>query len=203
MDKFMKLLITMLLAAFLTAFSMVSLAADGKIPNGKIMTYYEDGSKKADKQYKNGVPIGFWESWHKDGSPHTIINFLGDTGQIEKIEARYPSGALLFKGSAQIKESLKEKQEKYSTIKFGKGCKAIASKFNDGSQWYSNYELELYSFYEDGTCEQAVLDNMHRLIAQMYMRIYDITTGNVYDFPWNEMWGTVPSFIKKRGDDSK
>lgn len=195
MDKFMKLLITMLLAAFLTAFSMVSLADDGKIPNGKIMTYYEDGSKKADKQYKNGVPIGFWESWHKDGSPHTIINFLGDTGQIEKIEARYPSGALMYKGVASIRS--RKEENKDTMIYFGE-CSARATMKGNGDKWYNKYELKFSSFYEDGSCEKTAKDSIYRAITQLYIRLDDVTTGETYDFPWNKLWGTVPSHLRKK-----
>jgi len=191
----MKALITL---TFLISLLGIQPSLANQIPDGKVSTYYDNGNKKADKQYSDGVPIGTWKSWYKGGEPHATIIFLDDTGQIKEIEARYLSGALLFKGIATIKESLKEKQEKYMTIKFGKECKGIASKKDDGNKWYSNYELEFYSFYEDGSCEQAVADNMHRLIAQMYIRITDITTGNVYDFPWNKMWGTVPNYLKEK-----
>jgi hypothetical protein len=199
-EMYMKL--TMIV--FLAICSTVSLAnMDKKFDgssDGKVVTYYKNGSKMADKLYKDGTPVGIWKSWYDNGKIHTEIKFLGNTGQIEKIEVRHPNGALMYKGIATIKDSLKEKDEKYMTVSLSE-CRGIASKTDDGSKWYNEYELDYYSYYEDGTCEKITKDNLHQAYSSLYFRANDITTGKTYDFPWFELWDSVPDFLNKKKSD--
>jgi len=37
--------------------------------------YYEDGSKRIDKQYKDGFPIGTWKRWYENGKLWGIVEF--------------------------------------------------------------------------------------------------------------------------------
>ncbi len=177
--KILRITLTCLIA-LLTAQS--SLAAQA--PNGKVFTYYEDGSKKANKYYKNGTPVGTWETWHNNGKSDIVVNFLGDTGQIERVEARYPSGALMYKGIASIIN-----QENKTTE---------VGKCSGRTKWHNQYELNFSSYYEDGSCEERYMGNLRRVMAQLYFRLNDLTTGETYDFPWYQLQGTVPNYLKKK-----
>jgi len=168
--------------------------------DGKVSTYYDNGNKMTDKQYSNGVPIGTWKAWHENGSESATVIFLDNTGQIEKVEAKYPSGALLYKGIASIRSQ--EEKDKGMVIYLGE-CSGRATMKGNGDKWYNKYELNFSSFYEDGSCEEAVKGNMRRAITQLYLKTTDKTTGNIYDFPWNQLWGTVPKFLREKESDSK
>ena len=189
-------LLKLALVAFICSISTISIANN---IDGKVSTYYDSGAKMGDKTYKDGIPIGTWKSWYEDGSSQATIKFLDDTGQIEKIEALYESGALMYSGAATL--SIGE-DDKGTVMTVGK-CSARSTKKDDGSKWYNKYELNHSSFYKDGSCEEAIPDNIHRVVAQLYFRVTDETTGKVYDFPWNGLWGTVPKFLRERELDSK
>ena len=184
------------LVAFIYSISTISIASN---VDGKLSTYYDSGSKLADKIYKDGVPIGTWKSWYENGNSHSITKFLDNTGQIEKVNAFYESGALLYSGAATINT---RKDDKGMLTKVSK-CSARIFNKGDGSQWHNKYELNISSFYEDGSCEEEAPENIHKIMEQLYFRISDKTTENVYDFPWHRLWGTVPKFIKERELDSK
>ena len=164
--------------------------------DGKVSTYYDSGSKLADKTYEDGVPIGNWKSWYENGNSHTNIKFLDGTGQIEKINVLYESGALMYSGVATINT---RKDDKGMLTKVSK-CGARVFNKGDGSNWYNKYELNLLSYYEDGSCEdeEKFPDNIHRVLAQIYFKISDKSTENVYDFPWHRLWGTVPKFLREK-----
>ena len=191
----MKRLLTTIVIALLFSLQQ-SIAA---IPDGKVTTYYDNGSKMADKIYKDGIPIGTWKSWYDNGNSHSITKFLDNTGQIEKINAFYESGALLYSGVATINT---RKDDKGMLTKVSK-CSARIFNKGDGSKWHNKYELNISSFYEDGSCEEEAPENIHKIMEQLYFRISDKTTENVYDFPWHRLWGTVPKFIRERESDSK
>jgi len=186
------------LVAFIYSISTISIASN---VDGKLSTYYDSGSKLADKIYKDGVPIGTWKSWYENGNSHSITKFLDNTGQIEKINAFYESGALLYSGVATINT---RKDDKGMLTKVSK-CSARIFNKGDGSKWHNKYELNISSFYEDGSCEdeEKFPDNIHRVLAQIYFKISDKSTENVYDFPWHRLWGTVPKFLRERELDSK
>jgi len=188
-------LLTVVMVLF--AQSSISRTADNVMPHGKLIAYYENGLLKSEKYYKYGTPVGTWKLWHENGKLHSKVTFLDTTGQIGKLESRYPSGKLLFKGEAKINNKIKERKEENMLISFDKNCRAVASKKGDGHQWYSNYELEFYSFYENGVCEEAVIETMSKRFAQMYIRFIDADTGNEYDFPWHKAWDSVPKFLDR------
>lgn len=66
-------------------------------PDGKMILYYEDGSKKMEKEYKNGQPIGIWNVWYKNGERWGSVTFENTAlpgydylSEIVKVEVRYP-----------------------------------------------------------------------------------------------------------------
>ena len=81
-------------------------------PDGKMTLYYEDGSIKSVKEYKDGQPIGTWTIWYKDGKVQGKIVFQvvssekikSKTGKftsaIVDAESRYPNenNSIRFKG---------------------------------------------------------------------------------------------------------
>lgn len=182
----MKRLLTTIAIALLFSLQQ-SIAAT---PDGKVTTYYDNGSKKADKHYKGGIPVGDWKSWHTNGRSYTSMSFLGDTGQIENIQVLFPDGALRYKG-----ETIKGNAQKAD-----KECKRVWSSKGNGSNWYDNYYLVVYNYHQDGTCEKAEKGNMIRTISSTYMTITDDTTGNKYDFPWWELTGTIPAFLREKSE---
>ncbi len=107
-----KLLTTIL--TILTILSLTVQAESATPPDGKMTLYYEDGSKRAHMEYKDGQPIGIWTGWHKNGkirstavfkviSQADIIDRTGKfTPAIVDIEARYPNenNSVRFKGVA-------------------------------------------------------------------------------------------------------
>ena len=194
----MKKIIKMIFVVVGLLTSQLSLA--GQTPDGKMSTYYDNGAKKSDKFYRGGVPVGVWSSWYKSGNPQTTVKFLDETGQIEKIDVLYESGSVMYTGVATVS---KEPGEKEMTITFIDRCSAKSTKKGNGSKWYNKYELSHSSFYEDGSCEEAIQGNMYRAVAQLYFRVVDKTTGNVYDFPQYKQWGTVHDYLKKKESDSK
>ncbi len=190
----------LLLVLVLFAQVSISKTSDSVMPHGKLVIHYDNGLIKSEKHYKYGIPVGNWKSWYENGKFHSNVTFLDETGHIKKLEHRYPSGALLYKGEARIDSKMKSKKEEHMTISFDKGCGGIASKRGDGEQWYSNYELEFYSFYKDGTCEEGVIETMLKRYSQMYIRFTDVDTGNEYDFPWHKTWDTVPDHLKEKSE---
>jgi len=190
-------LLKIILSGFFIITSATSVAGEA---NGDVSIYYDNGTKKADKTYKSGLPIGTWSSWYENGNLQTVVKFLDETGQIEKIDALYESGSVMYTGVATVS---KEPGEKEMTITFIDRCSAKSTKKGNGSRWYNKYELHHSSFYEDGSCEEAKEGNMHRATGQLYFRIIDETTEKVYDFPWYKQWDRVFDFLKKKEDDSK
>jgi antitoxin component YwqK of YwqJK toxin-antitoxin module len=86
--------------AILAAISL-TLHAGSTIPlDGKMTIYYEDGSKRAHMEYKDGQPIGIWTGWHKNGKIRAQTVF--EDGRIIDIEGRYPNenNSVRFKGVA-------------------------------------------------------------------------------------------------------
>ena len=179
----MKRLLTTIMIALLFTLQQ-SIAAT---PDGKVTTYYDNGNKKADKHYKDGTPVGDWKSWHTNGKSYISMSFLGDTGQIEKVDMLYPDGALYYSGVATKAVSKAGKPKK----KCGAIVTSKGPKDTDGV-----YHFNIQSYYQDGTCEKAEKGNMMRVIARLYFSINDETTGNRYNFPWGER----PEFIKEKSE---
>ena len=157
--------------AILAAISL-TLHAGSTIPlDGKMTIYYEDGSKRAHMEYKDGQPIGIWTGWHKNGkirstaafkviSQADIIERTGKfTAAIVDIEARYPNenNSVRFKGIA-FHHSKINYTDDGSVVKF--------------PMWSFLHE----SYNENGEVD---LDTPHESV-----RITDPKTGAEYGFPW-------------------
>ena len=180
------------LVAFIYSISTISIASN---VDGKLSTYYDSGSKMADKIYKDGVPIGTWRSWYENGNTQSATKFLDDTGQIEILFVWYKNGVLMYSGAAYVSNRKGEESSIMSSSK----CIAKSIKKDDGGKWYNKYELKYVTYYEDGRCIEPSTQNIDKL----YLRLTDETTGNIYDFPWNQLWGTVPKFLREKESDSK
>jgi hypothetical protein len=177
MDKFMKLFITTLLIASIALFSSISTANINKTPDGEITTYHDNGAKKVEKLYKNGIPIGNWKSWYEGGKPYADINFLNQTGHIESIQVFYTTGELFYLGETFKKGSADAKVNKNCF----KGVSELKSEADE--RWYESYIMKSYRFNKDGSCVGALKSSVDELFAN-YATINDSTTGAIYDFPW-------------------
>ena len=136
-------------------------------PDGKMTLYYEDGSKKTDRQYKDGLPIGTWKRWYENGKIWGVIKFerisLSDYKphhSIVKIELRY--------------------SDKDNTIRY-KG-EAFANKLinienNDGSPSIMPMWDFISHYYDD--------KGHIREENEYAINLTDSTTGKIYEFPWN------------------
>lgn len=187
--KFLKFALVILVSS-LTSYTVFS----NELLNGKFTSYFDDGSKKSDRFYKDSVPIGTWKSWYNNGNLQSVVEFLDSTGQIEKVEMLHKDGSLMFKGVATINNKPGDPE---MTIAFVSDCSARTSMKGDGSKWYNKYELNHSSYYEDGSCEKAKEGNMTKTIAQLYFRANDNLTNKTYDFPWYQLWDTVFDYLKK------
>ena len=89
-----------LLAIILTILSLTIQAEVASPLDGKMTIYYEDESRRAHMEYKDGQPVGTWTAWHKNGKIRAQAVFKD--GQIIDIEARYPNenNSVRFKGVA-------------------------------------------------------------------------------------------------------
>jgi len=160
-----------LLTTILTILSLTVQAESATPPDGKMTIYYEDGSKRAYMEYKDGQPIGVWTAWHKNGkirstavfkviSQADIIERTGRfTSAIVDIEARYPNknNSVRFKGIA-FHHSKINYTDDGSVVKF--------------PMWSFLHE----SYNENGDVD---LDTPHEAV-----RITDPNTGVEHWFPW-------------------
>jgi len=158
--------------AILALFSLSSFSEDASPPDGKVTLYYEDGSKKGIKEYKDGQPIGTWMSWYKDGkienkivfeltsSPHTKAKTGKFLTSITDVEVRYPNenNTIRFKG-------ISFHLERY-----------LMSTDTGESYYYPNWTHIIESYDEDG--------NIRSEGKEKTFGIEDVITGITHTMPW-------------------
>ena len=136
-------------------------------PDGKMTLYYEDGSKKVEKQYKDGLPIGTWKRWYENGKIWGVIKFerisLSDYKphhSIVKIELRYSDedNTIRYKGEAFAN-------------------KLINIENNDGSPSIMPMWDFISHYYDD--------KGHIREENEYAINLTDSITGKIYEFPWN------------------
>jgi len=133
-------------------------------PDGKMTLYYEDGSKKIEKEYKYGQPFGTWTSWYDNGEiwgtivfENTALPDYDRNSDIVKIELRYSDedNTIRFRG------------EQFAQ-------KLINTENNDGSPLVMPIWNYTYSTYN----EKGEL-----LKRNFVVELEDDMTGVVYNFP--------------------
>ena len=129
--------------------------------------YYEDGSKRIDKQYKDGFPIGTWKRWYENGKLWGIVEF-GQTAlpdyqphsSIVKIELLY----------SDEDNTIRHKGEAFAN-------KLINTESHDGSPLVMPMWDYTSTHYDEGG---KVWDK-----NSVEIQLEDTTTGKTYAFPWN------------------
>jgi len=153
-----------LVATLLTIISLALHAEATTPPDGKMTLYYEDGSKKIEKEYKYGQPFGTWTRWYDNGEiwgtivfKNTVLPDYDRNSDIVKIELRYSDedNTIRFRG------------EQFAH-------KLINTENNDGSPLVMPIWNYTYSTYN----EKGEL-----LETNFVVELEDDTTGVVYHFP--------------------
>lgn len=67
------------------------------IKNGPYTEYYENGQKRAEGHYVDGVQEGYWAWWYEDGKPWAERNFVNGK-ENGKSTSWYKSGQKKFSG---------------------------------------------------------------------------------------------------------
>lgn len=153
-----------LLTVILTILTLSLHSAPITPPDGKMTLYFDDGSKKIEKEYKYGQPFGTWTKWYDNEEIWGTIVFentaLPDykyTSNIVKIELRYSDedNTIRFKG------------EQFAH-------KLIDTENNDGSPLV----MPVWDFISNSYDEKGKpLEN------DFVVELEDELTGNVYHFP--------------------
>ena len=178
-------------------FLFLPLQSIAVVLDGKVTTHYDNGTQKNEKHYKNGIPVGDWKSWYEDGEKYIYTSFYGEKGQIKKIEALYPNGALYYSGFV-TKAGISKVDSEYDFdnhpiyFNFDNKC-GVVVLYKDSKDADNIYQFNILSYRQDGTCEKAEKGNMAKAIARSYFLITDEATNTGYNFPWGEL----PTFINK------
>lgn len=139
-------------------------SSESSSPHEKLITYYPNGNKKAEKYYQNSMPVGMWRSWYEDGTKHAVVQFLGNSGLIEGIGVFYPSGKVMFMGEAKLKDNLE-------------------SMNPDIRQNYT----QRFDRYSEASGENIVGESVIKSFDDIYPNRFsfkDESTGEIYTFPW-------------------
>ena len=138
-------------------------------PDGKLTLYYEDRSKKVEKEYKSGQPIGVWTRWHENGEIWGVIKFeittlsgYEERASIVKIDLRYPdkNNTIKFKGEAFPRHLI--------DIQNDDGSPLVMPAWD----YISN------SYGENGELLEE---------SGFTVELKDDTTGMVFHFPWPDL----------------
>ena len=128
--------------------------------------YYEDGSKKIEKEYKDGRPIGRWTRWYENGKIWGVINFETTTlrsykphSSIVKIDMRYSDedNSIRYKGEA-----------------FASKLVLVKNSSSQG-EIMPMWDYISNSYGQDGD----KLEN-----EEFVVKLIDDLTGKIYHFPW-------------------
>ena len=65
--------------------------------DGDERLFYRDGSRKAERHWNKGLPIGVWQSWFPDGTLESEVVFAGPETEAA-MRWFHPSGALAAEG---------------------------------------------------------------------------------------------------------
>ncbi len=153
-----------ILTAILTTLTLTLQAASITPPDGKMTLYFDDGSKKIEKEYKHGQPFGTWTKWYDNEEiwgtmvfENTALPDYEYTSNIVKIELRH--------------------SDKDNTIRFrGEqfAHKLIDTENNDGSPLV----MPVWDFTSSSYDEKGKL-----LEDDFVVELKDELTGNIYHFP--------------------
>lgn len=143
--------------------------ADSPALNGKVFLYYDNGLKKIEKEYKDGMPIGTWKGWHQNGNISIVANFenialdgYSPNHQITKIEVRYP--------------------DQDSTIRF-KGEAFAAMLLNIQNKNGNSLTMPMWDFLYQSYNKQGEPNKAKELKS---FELTDANSGVVYTFPWSD-----------------
>lgn len=162
------------LASMLACLSIFSLSAyaDSIPANGKIQLHYDNGSKKAEKNYLNGRPTGTWTYWHSNGMVHSIFTFdniavegYPHSEEVVRVAVRYPdeNNTIKFKGEAFANQIVSYTEE-------DTGRKVS----------FPVWDFIAIGYTEDGNINED---------RDVFVEIEDEATGRKYRFPWAEESG--------------
>ncbi|SMN17500.1 hypothetical protein CRYPA_17 [uncultured Candidatus Thioglobus sp.] len=155
-----------LLTAILATLPLTLQAASTTPPDGKMTLYYEDGSKKIEKKYKDGRPVGTWTRWYENGKIWGVVDFETATlsdyephSSIVKIDMRY----------SDKDNSIRYKGEAFKS-------KLVWTKDNSGKdELMPMWDYISNSYGQDGN----ILEE-----EEFVVELTDDLTGKMYHFPW-------------------
>ncbi len=140
-------------------------------PDGKMALYYEDGSKKVEKQYKDGRPIGTWRSWYQSGAKRAITTFESGIHKDSKVtfmrnvSVWYEDGTRNYLGTSNPTN-----------------YKEVDKDTGKPKGWLSGtFEANLYD--EEGRIVDPRIS--YKDDSRVFeVEITDSTTDKLYCFPW-------------------
>mgnify|MGYP001577939721 FL=1 len=147
------------------------LAATITPPDGKMILHYEDGSKKVEKEYKDGKPFGEWNSWYQSGAKnttavfHTALDKNSPVTFIRSVKKWHENGNQFYLGVSD-------------PVRY----KGINRETGEPEAWLTGaFEVKLFD--ENGKIlnpgDVSGDDN-----SVYEVELQDSTTGKMYCFPW-------------------
>ena len=160
-----------LLTTILTILSLTVHAESAAPPDGKMTLYYEDGSKKSVKEYKDGQPIGTWMVWYADGKVQNKAVFqVASSSEIKSKTGNFTSAIV----DVEVRYQNKDNSIRFKGISFH--LNKLTSQINGETVHYPTWTHMIRSYDEDG--------NVRKENKEEAFGIEDTLTGITYTMPW-------------------